>query len=124
MATSILSTLGGVNREGSLDANAERLLAHGERLVQASALSVDDGALEDLDSLTSSLDDAEVHLHGVASLELGNIAKLLALDFVNDVAHEMKVLNRLHMLVRRCHVAQELCSDFAAWARACSADRE
>jgi hypothetical protein len=68
-----------VEREGSLDANAERLLADGERLTHASALPLDDDALEDLDATALAFDDLEVDAHGVAGLELRQVGSQLSL---------------------------------------------
>jgi hypothetical protein len=68
-----------VERERPLDADAERLLAHGERLPDAGALPLDDDALEDLDAAALSLDHLEVHAHGVPCLELGQVCPQLAL---------------------------------------------
>ena len=68
-----------VERKRSLDAHAERLLAHGERLAHAGALALDDDALEDLDAPARALDDLEMHAHGVACLEPGQVGPQLAL---------------------------------------------
>src|ERR671935_170048 len=78
-----------VERERPLDADAERLLPHGERLARARALSLQDDALEDLDPAALTLDDAEVHAHGVPRLELREaVAQLGALECLDDVGHE------------------------------------
>src|SRR3954454_23020056 len=63
----------GVHREGALDADAEAHLAHGEGLARAAALAADHDALEDLDPGAVALDDADVHLDGVAGTELGDV---------------------------------------------------
>ena len=68
-----------MEREGSLDADAERLLADGERLADACALPLDDDALEDLDSTALAFDDLEVHANGVAGLELRQVGSQLSL---------------------------------------------
>src|SRR2546426_58765 len=62
--------LRGVERKRALHADSERLLAHGEGLVHARALTLDAGALEHLDALARALDHAEVHARRVARLEL------------------------------------------------------
>jgi hypothetical protein len=68
-----------VEREGSLDADAERLLADGERLAHACALALDDDALEDLDATALAFDDLEVHAHGIAGFELRQVGSQLSL---------------------------------------------
>ena len=55
-----------VQRERSLDADAEGLLAHGERLARAVALALDRDALEDLGAPAGALDHEEVHAQAVA----------------------------------------------------------
>jgi len=78
-----------VERERPLDADAERLLAHGERLPGAGALALDDDALEDLHPAALALDHLEVNAHGVTRLEPGAIAAQLALfQVLNDPVHK------------------------------------
>src|SRR5680860_764713 len=55
-----------VEREGPLDADAERLLADGERLTRAGALPLEHDPLEDLGPLARALADLEVDAHAVA----------------------------------------------------------
>src|SRR6478609_6400749 len=62
-----------VQREGALDADAERDLADGEGLADAAAVATDDDALEDLDTRARALDDLDVDLEGVAGAEVGNV---------------------------------------------------
>ena len=69
-----------VQREHALDADAEGLLAHGERLARAVALALDHDALEDLHAPARALDHLEVDLHAVARREARNAAQLRALD--------------------------------------------
>src|SRR3954447_4432362 len=77
-----------MERERSLDADAERLLPHGERLACPRALALEHDSLEHLDPLPLPLDHLEVHPDGVARLELRDpIAQLGALEAVDDVAH-------------------------------------
>src|SRR4029079_6930290 len=76
-----------VQRERPLHADAEGLLADGERLARARALALDDDALEHLDALAAALDHLEVHAHGVARLELRHVAQLRLLDALDDGAH-------------------------------------
>jgi hypothetical protein len=68
-----------VHRERPLDADAERLLAHGERLSGSGALSLDDDAFEDLDPAPLALDNLEVDTDGVPGLERRQIGPQLAL---------------------------------------------
>ena len=77
-----------VHRERPLDADAERLLADGERLARAGALALDHDPLEDLDAAALALDHLEVDADGVARLEAGNVlAQLTLLDALDDRAH-------------------------------------
>src|SRR5262249_23241329 len=63
-----------VHREGPFDPDpVERDLADGERLAEPSALAPDHDALEHLDALAIALDDAHVHLDGVARPELRQV---------------------------------------------------
>jgi hypothetical protein len=68
-----------VERKRTLDSDAERLLADGERLPHACALPLDDDALEDLDAAALALDHLEVHAHGVAGLEDRQVGSQLTL---------------------------------------------
>ena len=61
-------------------ADAERLLADGERLARAVALALDDDALEDLGAPAGALDDLEVDAHAVARREARDAAQLRALE--------------------------------------------
>ena len=79
-----------VHREHALHADAEGLLAHGERLARAVALALDHDALEDLHAAARALDHLEVHLDAVARREVGNAAQLRALDGFDDAAHDVK----------------------------------
>src|SRR5712691_8713681 len=68
-----------VERERALDADAERLLPHRERLADTGALALDDGAF----------DDAEVDADAVARLEPRQaLAQLALLDCLDGVHHE------------------------------------
>src|SRR5205085_7462176 len=62
-----------VHGERALDTDAEADLADLEGLAQARALAADDDALEQLDPLPVALDHADVHLHGVAGGEVGDV---------------------------------------------------
>src|SRR6185503_1996020 len=79
-----------VERERPLDADAERLLAHGERLARAGSLPLEHDPLEDLHPPASALDDLEVHAHGIARLEARHVAQLSALEVLDDVAHRKR----------------------------------
>jgi hypothetical protein len=80
-----------VQRERPLDADAERLLAHGERLAHARALALDHDPLEDLHAAALALDHLEVHAHGVARLERRQVRPQLALlEALDDVAHRKR----------------------------------
>ena len=75
-----------MEREGSLDTDAETELAHGERLVDTAATTGDYNALEHLDTFFVALDHAYVDLDGVPSLKLGDIVpKGLCVDEIGDV---------------------------------------
>src|SRR3954469_3584724 len=76
-----------MQRERTLDANAERVLPDGERLTCTGTLPLDHDPLEDLDPLAGPFDHAEMHAHGVARLELRDFAQLTALDVLDDGAH-------------------------------------
>src|SRR5206468_9204982 len=76
----------GVHREGPLDTHAEADLAHGEGLPGSAALAADHDALEDLDAGAVALDDADVHLDGVAGTELGDVvAQRVGVECVQGV---------------------------------------
>src|SRR5262249_27372856 len=58
-----------MHRKSPLDADAIALLAHGERLADASALPAEHHALEYLDALLGPFDNLDVHVDGVARAE-------------------------------------------------------
>src|SRR5262249_10885408 len=76
-----------MQRERPLDADAEGVLAHGERLTGAGTLALDHDPLEDLDPLAVALDDLEVNAHGVPRLESRHLTQLGALELLDDRAH-------------------------------------
>ena len=77
-----------MEREHALDTHPVRGLADSERLPVATAAPAEHGALEDLDTLLVTLDDADVNAHGVARLEDGDsLAELLRLDAIDRI-HE------------------------------------
>ena len=78
-----------MERERSLDADPERLLADREGLTGPSALALDHDAFEDLQTATLALDHLEVNADGVARLEPGAIAAQLALfEILDDPMHK------------------------------------
>src|SRR6185437_7697473 len=79
--------LGRVERERALHADAEGLLAHGERLPGAMALALDHDALKHLGAASRALDDLKVHAEPVPSVERGYPAELRSLQAVDDCAH-------------------------------------
>src|SRR5581483_217695 len=76
-----------VERERPLDTDAERLLAHGERLAHAGALPLEHDPLEHLEAPPLALDHLEVDADGVSRLEPRDGAQLGALEVLDDVAH-------------------------------------
>src|SRR5581483_447488 len=92
-----------MQRERPLDADAERLLADGERLARAGALALDDDALEDLEARARAFDDPEVDADAVAGFEPGTaLAQLALLDRLDGVHHERGApTGRLTMLADR-----------------------
>src|SRR5262249_6330527 len=80
-----------VEREGPLDAHAERLLPDGGGLARAGALPADDDALEDGSAAALSLDDREVDAHGVPRLERRQIVtQLTLLECLDDAIHQQE----------------------------------
>ena len=79
-----------VERERPLDADAERLLADGERLACAGSLALEHDPLEHLHTAARALDDLEVDAHRVARLEARHVAQLSALEILDDVAHRKR----------------------------------
>ena len=65
-----LAYLGGMYRERPLDADAEGMLANGERLTRAFALPLEDYALKNLDTAAGPFNNLEVHLDSVSGFEL------------------------------------------------------
>ena len=76
-----------VQRERTLDADPEGLLADGERLARAVSLALDHDAFEHLRAAARSLDHLEVHAHAIAGVERRNAAELSALQAVDHGAH-------------------------------------
>ena len=62
--------LRGMNGERTLNADGEAHLADGEGLAAALAVTADDIALENLDTLAVTLGDAIVNLNVIANVEL------------------------------------------------------
>src|SRR5262249_15338549 len=76
-----------VKRKRPLDTDPEGLLADGEGLACPGSLPLEHDPLEDLHTPARTLDDLEVHAHGVAGLEARHVAQLSALEVLDDVAH-------------------------------------
>src|SRR4051794_24655747 len=95
-----------VHGERALHADAERLLADGERLAHAVALALDHDALEDLRAATRALDDLEVDADAIARLEPGNAAQLGALEAFDDSAHGKEKARRSAAHAGRAMVAK------------------
>src|SRR5438874_205424 len=77
-----------VGLEDALDALAVRDLAHRERGVESAVAARDHDALVSLDTLTVALYHLDLHHHGVAGLEVRNLAgHALLLDFLDYPAH-------------------------------------
>ena len=78
-----------MERERTLDTDAERLLADRERLARARALTLDHDPLEDLHAAALALDHLEVDTDGVAGFEPRAIAAQLALlDVLDHAMHK------------------------------------
>ena len=93
-----------MERERPLDADAEGLLADGERLAHARALALDHDPLEDLEAAPLALDHLEMDAHGVARLELRDtVAQLGALEILDDLAHK-KVARRPRGMVAAAYM--------------------
>ena len=72
-----------MNREHALDTLTITDTPYGEGLVHAVATQADHETSEYLDSLLLTLDHLDVHLHGVAHVEVERfLAELPRLDFV------------------------------------------
>ena len=124
-----------VDRERPLDADAERLLADGERLADAGALALEHRALEHLRTAAGALDDLEVDLDAVPRVEVGDaFAQLLALEILDDLAHGNKrargpqrPARERRMVVKRAAVKtrrrKRLCSSRHSLIRAWSPER-
>src|SRR5262245_15660987 len=75
-----------MDRKGALDADPVRHLAHREGGADAPAALADHDPGEHLHALLLTLDDLDVHTHGVAGLEVGHVAlQLLALDRLDRI---------------------------------------
>ena len=95
-----------VHRERPLDADAERLLADGERLAGAGALPLDHDPLEDLDAAALPLDHLEVDANGVPRLEAGNVlAQLALLDALDDRAHGKRAASGRRPMVAKTQIS-------------------
>lgn len=78
----------GVNREGTLYADTEGNLAHGEGLADTGALAADADALEELCTLVVTLNNLDVDVEGIAGAEGRDVvAQLCCIDLVDNVGH-------------------------------------
>jgi len=68
-----LGDLGAVQRQDSLDTLVGDDASDGDRFGQAGALDFDNDAAEDLDALLAALDNADVHIDGVAHAHVWQI---------------------------------------------------
>ena len=83
-----------VNREDTLDADAERDLADAEGFLDAAALASDDVALEHLDTRAVTFNNLHVHLDVVASAEIGNVAlEVRRIEFI-ELLHKFSPASR------------------------------
>src|SRR5207253_1482434 len=97
---------GTIGLEDPLDALAVRDLAHRERGVESAVAARDHDALVGLDALAVALHHLHLHDHGVARLEVRDLAgHALLLDFLNYVAHvsHLDLLFRPHLRPLRQH---------------------
>ena len=77
-----------MNREGTLNADAEGNLTHGEGLADAVALTADADTLEELGTLGAALDDLDVDVKGIARAEGRDIvAQRSCINLINEVCH-------------------------------------
>jgi hypothetical protein len=75
-----------MNREGSLDTNAEADLADGECFLKTATLTTDDNTLEQLDTLAIAFNNSDMHLERVAGGELGHVVtEALGVDQIDGV---------------------------------------
>ena len=75
-----------VDREGPLNPDTETELANRERFADSAALALYDHALEQLHALAVALDHADVHLEGIAGVEVRNVVtKVLVIDEIGGL---------------------------------------
>jgi hypothetical protein len=91
--------------ECSLDANAEGLLAYGERLSHAVTLALDRDTFEDLRAPASAFDHLKVDFEPIAGLKPWHSAQLVAFDRVDDSTHGKKEARTRNRPPRRRIVA-------------------
>lgn len=70
----------GVHREDTLHSHVPGHFAHGERFGDSVSFDLDDHALEGLDTFLVTLDDAVVHVDGVAGFEFRDFRRILSLE--------------------------------------------
>ena len=83
-----------VHRELTLHTHLEADLADDEGLANASTLTAEDNALEDLDTRTVTFNDVHVHLDGVTCAEVRDVGLEGGLvEFVDEV-HDVALCSR------------------------------
>jgi len=75
-----------MKHERALHTHAVREFTHGKSRTQPAIFLADDGPFKYLDSLFPALDNASMHLYGVAGSEFGSVgSKLLEFDLLNEL---------------------------------------
>ncbi len=92
--------LRGMQREGSLHPDPERLLANRERLARSVSLTLDHDALEDLRAAAGSFGHLKVDAKAIAGGETRHPAELRALKAVDGGTHGKRAWPRGERLVR------------------------
>lgn len=78
--------------KGLLDTDTVGNFSYGVGGVHGAAFTSDYHALEDLDTLFASFDDADMYLDGITGTELRVIhTHLLSFDFIDDCTHNVSV---------------------------------
>ena len=83
-----LLNAGAVHLEGSLNAYARGNASYGDVQAESAAAQAHDGALEYLNALSVPFNDLSRHLHGVAGLDLREIALHLGVGQRADQIHD------------------------------------
>jgi hypothetical protein len=83
-----------VDRERPLYSHPERLLANGECLPSAGALTLDHDPFENLGSPPLALDHLKMDPHAIARIKPRHLPQLASLDALDDCAHLWEALGR------------------------------